>query len=191
MRIVKLTAAVEKKLLRARHERDAEAERIAAEIIDDVRKRGDAALYDWAKKLDDIDLQLEGLWIAEREIRAARKQVSRDFLRALEHAARNVRRVAEKQLPKPWTMEVEPGVRIGQVVRPIESIGCYIPGGQHALVSTLVMTVVPANVAGVRDIQVVCPRPNAALLAAAEVLGISRIARIGGAQAIAALAYGT
>ena len=191
MRIVKLTAAVEKKLLRARHERDSEAERITAEIIDDVRRRGDAALYDWAKKLDDIDLQLEGLWIAEREIRAARKQVSRDFLRALEHAARNVRRVAEKQLPKPWTMEVEPGVRIGQVVRPIESIGCYIPGGQHALVSTLVMTVVPAKVAGVRDIQVVCPRPNAALLAAADVLGIRRIARIGGAQAIAALAYGT
>ena len=191
MRIVKLTAAVEKKLLRARHERDSEAERIAAEIIEDVRKRGDAALNDWAKKLDDIDLQVEGLWIAEREIRAARKQVSRDFLRALEHAARNVRRVAEKQLPKPWTMEVEPGVRIGQVVRPIESIGCYIPGGQHALVSTLVMTVVPAKVAGVRDIQVVCPRPNAALLAAADVLGIRRIARIGGAQAIAALAYGT
>ena len=191
MRIVKLTAAVEKKLLRARHERDAEAERTAAEIIEDVRKRGDAALNDWAKKLDDIDLQVEGLWIAEREIRAARKQVSRDVLRALEHAARNVQRVAERQLPKPWTMEVEPGVKIGQVVRPIESIGCYIPGGQHALVSTLVMTVVPAKVAGVRDIQVVCPRPNAALLAAADVLGIRRIARIGGAQAIAALAYGT
>ena len=191
MRIVKLTAAVEKKLLRARHERDAEAERIAAEIIEDVRKRGDAALNDWAKKLDDIDLQVEGLWIGEREIRAARKQVSRDVLRALEHAARNVQRVAERQLPKPWTMEVEPGVKIGQVVRPIESIGCYIPGGQHALVSTLVMTVVPAKVAGVRDIQVVCPRPNAPLLAAAGVLGIRRIARIGGAQAVAALAYGT
>ena len=191
MRIVKLTAAVEKKLLRTRHERDAEAERIAGEIVDDVRKRGDAALNDWSKKLDSVDLRLAGLWIAEREIRAARKQASRDFLRALEHAARNVRRVAEKQLPKPWTMEVEPGVKIGQVVRPIESIGCYIPGGQHALVSTLVMTVVPAKVAGVRNIQVVCPRPNAALLAAADVLGMQRIARIGGAQAIAALAYGT
>jgi histidinol dehydrogenase len=97
----------------------------------------------------------------------------------------------EKQLPKAWTMEVEPGVKIGQLVRPIDAIGCYIPGGRFALVSTMVMTVVPAKVAGVRHIQVVCPRPNAALLAAAGALGISSVARMGGAQAIAALAYGT
>jgi histidinol dehydrogenase len=88
-------------------------------------------------------------------------------------------------------MEVEPGVKIRQLVRPISAIGCYIPGGRFALVSTMVMTVVPAKVAGVRHIQVVCPRPNAALLAAADVLGVTRVARIGGAQAIAALAYGT
>src|SRR5467141_1430937 len=191
MRIVRLTPAVEKKLLYARQERDAEAERIASKIVGDIRRRRDAALSAWVKKLDDIDLQRESLWIAEEEIRAARMQVSRDFLRALEHAARNVRRVAEKQLPKPWTMEVEAGVKIGQLVRPIDSIGCYIPGGRFALVSTMVMTVVPAKVAGVRHIQVVCPRPNAALLAAAGVLGVSSVARIGGAQAIAALAYGT
>src|SRR5256884_3749850 len=98
---------------------------------------------------------------------------------------------SEKQLPRPWTMEVEPGVKIGQLVRPIDSIGCYIPGGQFALVSTLVMTVVPAQVAGVRHIHVACPRSNAALLAAAGVLGVTRVARMGGAQAIAALAYGT
>jgi histidinol dehydrogenase len=191
MRIVKLTPPIEKKLLRARQERDAEAERIASEIIADVRKRGDAALTAWVEKLDGIDLRREGLWIARNEIHAARKHVSRDVLRALEHAARNVRRVAEKQLPRPWALEVEPGVNIGQRVSPIESIGCYIPGGHFALVSTLVMTVVPAQVAGVRHIQVVCPRPNAALLAAAGLLGVTRIARIGGAQAIAALAYGT
>jgi histidinol dehydrogenase len=131
------------------------------------------------------------LWIDEDEIRAAGKEVGREFLRALEHAARNVRRVAEKQLPKPWTMEVERGVKIGQLVRPIDAIGCYIPGGRFALVSTLVMTVVPAKVAGVRHIQVACPRPNAALLAAASVLGVTHVARMGGAQAIAALAYGT
>jgi histidinol dehydrogenase len=94
-------------------------------------------------------------------------------------------------LPKPWTIEVESGVKISQVVRPIESIGCYIPGGQFSLVSTLIMTVVPAIVAGVPKIEVVCPRPNTALLSAAAILGIKRIARIGGAQAIAALAYGT
>jgi histidinol dehydrogenase len=143
------------------------------------------------KKLDGIDLHRESLWISGGEIRAARKQVSRDFLRALEHAVRNVHLVAEKQLPKRWTIEVEPGVKIGQLVRPIDAIGCYIPGGRFALVSTMVMTVVPAKVAGVGHIQVVCPRPNAALLAAAGVLGVSSVARIGGAQAIAALAYGT
>jgi len=191
MRIVRLTPSVEKKLLRARQQHDVEAQKIAGEIIHDIRRRGDAALSAWVKKLDDIDLQRESLWIAEEEIRAARKQVSRDFLRALEHAARNVRRVAEKQLPKPWTMEVEAGVKIGQLVRPIDSIGCYIPGGRFALVSTMVMTVVPAKVAGVRHIHVVCPRPNDALLAAASVLGVTRVARMGGAQAIAALAYGT
>lgn len=191
MRIVRLTPAVEKKLLRARQEHDAEAEGIASKIVGDVRRRGDAALATWVKKLDGIDLHRESLWISGGEIRAARKQVSRDLLRALEHAARNVRRVAEKQLPKPWTMEVEPGVKISQLVRPIEAIGCYIPGGRFALVSTMVMTVIPAKVAGVRRIQVVCPRPNAALLAAAGVLGVSSVARIGGAQAIAALAYGT
>jgi histidinol dehydrogenase len=191
MRIVRLTPAVEKKLLRARQEHDAEAERIASEIVDDIRRRGDTALSAWVKKLDGIDLHNERLWISEGEIRAARKQVSREFLGALEHATRNVRRVAERQLPKPWTMEVEPGVKIGQLVRPIDAIGCYIPGGRFALVSTLVMTVVPAKVAGVRHIQVACPRPNAALLAAASVLGVTHVARMGGAQAIAALAYGT
>jgi histidinol dehydrogenase len=191
MRIAKLTPVVEKKLLSVRQERDAEASRIASEIIGDIRRRGDAALTAWAKKLDGIDLRGEGLWISKTEIRAARKQVSRDFLRAIEHAARNVRRVAEKQLPKSWTLEVEPGVNIRQRVSPIESIGCYIPGGQFALVSTLVMTVLPGQVAGVRNIEVVCPRPSAALLAAASLLGVTRIARIGGAQAIAALAYGT
>ncbi len=191
MRIAKLTPAVEKKLLRARHEHDTEAERVASEIVADVRKRGDAALFAWAKKLDGIDLRRESLWISESEIRAARRQATVDFVRAVEHAARNVRRVAEQQLPKPWTIEVESGVKISQVVRPIESIGCYIPGGQFSLVSTLIMTVVPAIVAGVPKIEVVCPRPNTALLAAAAILGIKRIARIGGAQAIAALAYGT
>jgi histidinol dehydrogenase len=191
MHIVRLTTAVEKTFFRARRERHAEAERLASEIIASVRKRGDAALTAWVKKIDGIDLRSEGLWIAKNEIHAARRQVSRDVLRAIMHVARNVRRVAEKQLPRPWTLEVEPGVNVAQRVSPIESIGCYIPGGRFALVSTLLMTVVPAQVAGVRHIQVVCPRPNAALLAAGSLLGVTHIARIGGAQAIAALAYGT
>jgi histidinol dehydrogenase len=191
MRILKLTSTVEKKLLRARHERDLEAERVAATIIADVRKRGDVALAAWAKKLDGIDLSQTGTWISQREISAARKQVSLEFIRAVRHAAKNIRCVAEQQLPRGWSLEVEPGVTISQLVRPIDSIGCYIPGGRFALVSTLLMTVVPAQVAGVKRVAVVCPRPNPELLAAASLLGIPRIARVGGAQAVAALAYGT
>jgi histidinol dehydrogenase len=191
MRILKLTPAVEKKLLRARQERDREAERVAAEIIADVRKRGDAALIDYAKKFDGINLRREGIWIGSKEIRAARKKVSTDFVKAITQASRNIRRVAEKQLPQPWSIEVEPGVKISQRVSAIESVGCYIPGGHFALVSTLLMTAIPAQVAGVPRIQVVCPGSNDSLLAAVDFLGVGRIARIGGAQAIAALAYGT
>jgi histidinol dehydrogenase len=191
MRILRLTPATEKQLLRARDHRDLEADRVAARIISDVRKRGDDALFAWAKKLDGGDLRRKGVWISRGEMEAAAKGVDYDFMGAVKHAARNVRRVAEKQLPRPWTLEVEPGVKIGQIVRPINTIGCYIPGGQFALVSTLVMTVVPAKIAGVKRILVVCPRPNKELLAAARWLGVSEVARVGGAQAIAALAYGT
>jgi len=122
---------------------------------------------------------------------AARRRVDRQFLRAVEHAAKNVRKVAEQQLPGGWSLRVESGVDIQQLVRPLDSIGCYIPGGRFALLSTLVMTVVPAQVAGVPRILAVCPHPNNALLAAADMLGISEFARVGGAQAIAAMAYGT
>jgi histidinol dehydrogenase len=191
MRIVKLTPALETQLLHARQHRDVEAARIAARIISDVRRRGDQALFAWAKKLDGTDLRRDGIWISRREMTLAAKSVSGDFARAVKHAARNVQRVAEKQLPHPWSVEVETGVKIGQIVRPIETIGCYIPGGHHALVSTLVMTVVPAKIAGVQRIVVVCPRPNPELLAAAHLLGVTEVARIGGAHAIAALAYGT
>jgi histidinol dehydrogenase len=109
----------------------------------------------------------------------------------VKHAASNIRSVAQKQLPRPWSLIVEPGVTIHQIVTPIDTIGCYIPGGRHALISTLIMTVVPAQVAGVKNIVVVCPHPNPELLAAANFLGIKKIAQIGGAQSIAALAYGT
>ena len=191
MRIMKLTSATEKQLLRARQHRDVEAERIAARIVGDVRRHGDAAVFAWTKKLDGVDLRGDSVWISRQELTAAERSVSAEFLRAVKHAVRNVRRVAERQMPRPWSVNVEPGVRIGQIVRPIETIGCYIPGGRHALVSTLVMTVAPANVAGVKRVIAVCPRPNLELLAAASLLGVSEIARIGGAQAIGALAYGT
>jgi histidinol dehydrogenase len=191
MRILKLTPRTEKWLLARRMQQNAEASSVAAKIVADVRKRGDAALIAWTQKFDGINLKRTPLWVSQKEIREAEKGVSPAFRKAIQKAARNVRKVAEKQLPRAWTVETTRGVEIRQIVRPIESIGCYIPGGRHSLVSTLVMTVVPAKVAGVSGIVVVCPKPNPELLVAARILGVTRIARIGGAQAIAALAYGT
>jgi acyl-CoA synthetase (AMP-forming)/AMP-acid ligase II len=167
MRILTLTSEVERELLRARQQRDLAAGKIAARIVQDVRKRGDGALFAWAKKFDACDLRRDGVWISPKEMRAACTQVAPEFLRAVEHAARNVARVAQQQLPRPWQLQVDRGVRIAQLVRPLDSIGCYIPGGRFALVSTLIMTVVPARVAGVKRVTVVCPKPNAELLAAA------------------------
>ena len=191
MRILTLNSKTEQQLLRARAQRDIEAQRVAARIIADVRKRGDAALAAWASKLDGADLKRDGLWFSPKELREAFSRTSPEFRRAIAHAARNIRRVAEKQLPRPWRLEVEPGVEIAQVVRPIAAVGCYIPGGRFALVSTLLMTAVPAQVAGAKRIVVVCPKPNNEVLAAAYFLGVQEVARIGGAQGIAALAYGT
>ena len=191
MRIVRLTTKVENALLAGRLQRDTEAERIAARIVNDVRRRGDSALFAWTKRLDATDLRRQGAWVTQRELRAARDRVGRDFISAIRHASRNIRRVAQSQMPKSSTVKVETGVTIEQIVRPIETIGCYIPGGRYALISTLLMTVIPAQVAGVKRIVVVCPRPNHQLLAAAAMHGVTEIARIGGAQAIAALAYGT
>jgi histidinol dehydrogenase len=191
MRIRKLTSQLEKHLLSRRAQADAEAHSVASEIVSDVRRRGEAALLKWANKLDHAELRPKDLWFSQKEIRAAERNVSADFLSAIRHAARNIRLVAEQQLPRSWSLEVEPGVRIRQRVVPIESIGCYIPGGHASLVSTLLMTAVPAQVASVPSIIAVCPKPNNELLAAANFLGIDKLARIGGAQAIAALAYGT
>src|ERR1700730_2399171 len=190
MRIVRLTKNVERVLLRGRRERDEKAHRVAARIIADVRKRGDVAICEWTRKFDGVDLRA-GMWGSSREIEKAANELAKETRPAIEHAVRNIRAVAERQLPHGWTLEAEPGVKISQVVRPIEAVGCYVPGGRFSLLSTLLMTVIPAQVAGVKRIVVVSPKPNADLLAAAAMLGVTRIARIGGAQAIAALTYGT
>ena len=191
MRVRKLTDAVAAEFFARRRAHDAAAERIAARIVNDVRRKGDAALFRWARRLDGLRLNRGTLWVSRAEIRAARRDVPRDLLRAIEHAARNVRRVAEQQRPRSWTITVEPGVRVGQRVTPLSTIGCYIPGGRFSLFSTLLMTAIPAQVAGVKRIVVACPKPAPGLLAAAEILGVTEIARIGGAQAIGAFAYGT
>src|SRR6202051_5141976 len=191
MRILKLTDAVAAKFLARRSSHDAAAQKLASRILADVRRSGDAALFRWARKLDGLQLTPRTIWIGRAEIRAAGRNVPRDLTRALEHAARNVRRVAEQQRPCSWTITVEPGVRVGQRVTPLKTIGCYIPGGRFSLFSTLLMTAIPAQVAGVKRIVVACPKPSPELLAAAEILGVNEIARIGGAQAIGAFAYGT
>src|SRR5258708_19345090 len=127
MRILKLTPQVEKKLLARREQSDVEAQRIASEIVSDVRKRGDAALLEWTRKLDDPKIRIKDFWFSQKEIRAAERQVSPDFLRAIRLAARNIRRVAEKQLPRPWSLAVEPAVPITHRIEPTQSIPCYIP----------------------------------------------------------------
>ncbi|MBI3664363.1 MAG: histidinol dehydrogenase [Acidobacteria bacterium] len=192
MRIVPLTKATAEKILATRRGRDLATERVVTRIVAGVRRRGDTALLAWGRRLDGLAVpSARELWVSAREIVGAQREVNRELLCAIRHAARNIRRVAERQKPRPWTLEVEPGVRVGQFVRPLDTIGCYIPGGRFSLVSTLLMTVIPAQVAGVRRIVVACPRPNTALLAAAGLLGVREIARIGGTQAVAALAYGT
>jgi histidinol dehydrogenase len=191
MRVQKLTREFEARFLARRRSHDAAAERIAARILADVRRHGDAALFRWTERLDGLRLARKSLCVARSEIRTASRGMPRDLARAIEHAARNIRRVAEEQRPRSWTITVEPGVRVGQRVTPIGTIGCYIPGGRFSLFSTLLMTAIPAQVAGVKRIVVACPKPSPALLAAAEFLGVTEIARMGGAQAIGAFAYST
>lgn len=178
-------------VLEARSTSLRKAELVAKRIVGDVRRHGDSALIRWTRKLDGVDLRVSGFVATRREFREARKQVSREFVRALRLAARNIRRAARAQLPKAWQIETAAGVRVGQVVRPLDRVACYVPGGRFPLPSTLLMTVIPAQVAGVREIVVASPRPGAAVLAAADIIGVEKVYRVGGAQAIAAFAFGT
>ncbi|MEI6245150.1 MAG: histidinol dehydrogenase [Acidobacteriota bacterium] len=163
--------------------------RDTARIVNDVRERGDAALREWAQRLDDAG---DGPFaVSKREIDRGWKETPSDVKRAIRVAIRNVRAVAERQVPRPFTVRPVAGVRIDQVVQPLSRVGCYVPGGRYPLPSTLIMTVVPALAAGVPEVVVACPRPAAVVLCAAREAGATSVLRIGGAQAIAALAYGT
>jgi histidinol dehydrogenase len=163
-------------------------ERQAARIIADVRRRGDAAVRDWRRRLDGDRSPLE---VSRRELRRGWGQTSRDVRDAIRLAVKHVERVARRQVPRSFAVSVRPGVRIEQRVQPIGHVGCYVPGGRFPLVSTLIMTVVPARTVGVADITVVCPAVTPAICCAAVEAGATRVLRIGGAHAIAALAYGT
>ena len=166
------------------------AEATAKKIIASVRKSGDKALQQYARKLDGLGVT-QSLRVSAEEIERALTSVSADFRTSLETAARNIRQFCEWQKPAEFRREIGPGIFVGQVVRPIASVGCYVPGGRYPLPSSLLMTVIPAQVAGVPRIAVASPRPAAETLAAAAICGVTEFYRVGGAQAIAAFAYGT
>jgi histidinol dehydrogenase len=167
----------------------ARVEKTVGKIVGDVRRKGDAALLRYSRKFDGLIGKT--FRVDQSEIDRSWTQVSSEFRAALESAAENIRRFAEWQKPQDWMRDVQSGVRLGQMIRPLDSVGCYVPGGRHPLPSTLLMTVIPAQIAGVPRIVVVSPRPAPETLAAASLLGIKEFYSIGGAQAIAALAYGT
>lgn len=183
------SAAEEVQKLALRSSRFDEVEPTVQRIIADVRARGDAAVREYSQRWDRLG-EKDLLRVREREVQAAWKSSSPKFRSSLKSAAANIRRFCQLQKPKEWKQSRN-GITLGQLVRPLDSVGCYIPGGRHPLVSTLLMTVIPAQVAGVKNIRVVSPCPSKEVLAAAAMLGVREFYRIGGAQAIAALAYGT
>jgi histidinol dehydrogenase len=182
-------AAASVRRMAARGSRYAEVEPGVRRIVADVRRRGDRAVRKYAEQWDGLPPR-EPLRVAEEEIKAAWKSAAPKLKASLRTAAANIRRFCEWQKPMEWT-RTRNGITVGQIVRPLDSVGCYVPGGRYPLVSTLLMTVIPALVAGVENIRVVSPRPRPEVLAAAGMLGVREVYRIGGAQAIAALAYGT
>jgi histidinol dehydrogenase len=167
----------------------AEAEHTVAPILEAVRKRGDEAVLEFARKFDG--LTSSELTIRRAEWRAAELKVRPEFIGALDTAAKNIREYAKLQLPEETWVKFPDGRRLGYVIRPLESMGAYIPAGRYPLPSTILMTVIPAQVAGVKTICVTSPRPSAEILVAAKFLGVENVFRVGGAHAIAALAFGT
>ena len=158
-------------------------------IINNVRRHGDRALRRYAEQWDGL-ARNNSLQISEAEMAAALQALPSDASKSLRQAAQNIRHFCEWQKPRTWT-RTRRGISLGQLAIPLDSVGCYVPGGRYPLVSTLLMTVIPAQVAGVPKIRVVSPKPSLEVLAAAGMLGIREFYRVGGAQAIAALTYGT
>ncbi len=159
-------------------------------IVADVRKQGDRALLRYAAKFDGL-AGADALRVTPEEMAAAWKAIDPAMQEALTTAANQIRAFAVSQLPASFSDEPIPGLTTGQLVRPLGSVGCYVPSGRHPLPSTLLMTAIPAQVAGVERIVVVSPKPAPETLAAAHLLGITEFYRLGGAHAVAALAYGT
>jgi histidinol dehydrogenase len=159
-------------------------------IVADVRKHGDRALFRYAARFDGLK-DRSNVRITAEEMSAAWEAMNPPLRDALTTAANQIRTFAVNQLPASWSNSPIPGLTTGQFVRPLASVGCYVPSGRHPLPSTLLMTAIPAQVAGVPRIVVVSPKPAPETLAAAHLLGITEFYRLGGAQAVGALAYGT
>ncbi len=187
IRIVESTAAAG--LLRRRAARLNEAEQIVRPILADVRKRGDRALLEHARRFDGLTRR--SVAVPQRELDAAATRLTPQFRRAVRTSVRNVRAFAQLQLPVGKRIQPAPGLKLSQVVRPLESVAAYIPAGRYPLPSTVIMTVVPAQVAGVANIMLATPRPVDEILGVASLLKATRVFEMGGAQAIAAFAYGT
>ena len=158
-------------------------------IVNRVRRGGDRALRQYASRWDGLSRK-QALRVPATEIRRAGKSASLQLRRAIEEAAQNIRRFCEWQKPSAWT-KTRGGSSLSQLVIALDSVGCYVPGGRYPLVSTLLMTVIPAQCSGVKQIRVASPKPSDAVLAACSVLEVDELYRVGGAQAIAAFAYGT
>ena len=164
-------------------------------IVANVRRRGDRALLAYAAEFDGLSgpgaTNIAALRVTPEEMAAAWKALDPALRDALRTAAAQIRGFAKRQMPQSWSHSPVRGLKTGQLVRPLGSVGCYVPSGRHPLPSTLLMTAIHAQVAGVERIVVVSPKPAAETLAAAHLLGITEFYRLGGAHAVAALAYGT
>jgi histidinol dehydrogenase len=177
------------RLLKRRAARLADAEATVRPILEAVRKRGDAALIEYAKQFDH--LERKSVAVPQAELDAAAARLPKEFRKAVATSAANVRAFAKLQLPKAKKVEPAKGLKLSQIVRPLDSVAAYIPAGRYPLPSTVIMTVVPAVVAGVQNIMVASPRPVDAIFGTAALLKATRVFEMGGAQAIAAFAFGT
>lgn len=175
--------------LSARRSQYSNLESCVERVIADIRSQGDRAVRSYAEKWDALPAGAE-IRIPQDQLQAAWRSIDSQLRSCLEVAAANIRQFCERQKPNPWT-RARGGIKVGQLVRPLDSVGCYVPGGRYPLISTLLMTVIPAHVAGVKRICIASPNPALEVLGAAAMLGIREFYRIGGAQAVAALAYGT
>ena len=193
MKLLRTAGRAQEAIAAITDRRNAPYERVlpqARRIVDSMRRGGDAALLRLRSRFDGISPQ-SPLRIPEVELQLAWESTPEPMRQALKTAARNIRAFAVRQRPKDFDLKPAPGVTTGQRVIALASVGCYVPGGRYPLPSTLLMTVIPAQVAGVERIVAVSPHPAKETLAAAFLLGVSEFYRVGGSQAIAALAYGT